>query len=58
MESLLRLSLLQQDCNATGTRMHKSQSSGNIGIALRTAKLESREVIRLEGGERLFKDFE
>jgi len=43
MESLLS-PLLQQHCN-TMTRMHKSQNIGNA-IALRTAKLESREVMR------------
>jgi len=43
MESLLS-PLLQQHCN-TKTRMHKSQNIGNA-IALRTAKLESREVMR------------
>ena len=42
MESLLS-PLLQQHCN-TKTRMHKSQNVGNT-ITLRTAKLESREVI-------------
>jgi len=54
MESLLSLVLLQQDCNNTKTRMHKSQSIGNNGITLRTAKLESREVIRLERQEEAF----
>ena len=42
--SLYWSSLLQQHCN-TKTRMHKSQNIGNA-IALRTAKLESREVMR------------
>jgi len=59
IESLLSLVLLQQYCKKTKTRMHKSQSICKIGIALRTAKLESREVIRLERREEaFFKDFE
>ena len=43
--SLYWTPLLQQHCNNTKTRMHKSQNIGNT-IALRTAKLLSREVMR------------
>jgi len=54
MESFLSLVLLPQYCKKTKTRMHKSQSVYKIDIALRTAKLESGEVIRLERREEAF----
>jgi len=54
MEPLLSLVLLQQYCKKTKTRMHKSQSVCKIDITLRTAKLESGEVIRLERREEVF----